>query len=70
VGYGTDYAVYVHERTEPRHTVGEAKFLEKAVSERSAGYAKRLGDRVRENAEKGVTVRAIPAIYPETPKKD
>ncbi len=28
VGYGTDYAIYVHERTELRHRVGKAKFLE------------------------------------------
>lgn len=31
VGFGTTYAPSVHERTEARHTTGEAKFLERAV---------------------------------------
>lgn len=29
VGYSAAYAVYVHENLESRHTVGEAKYLEK-----------------------------------------
>lgn len=32
-GAVVDYAVYVHERLDVRHPVGEAKFLEKAVRE-------------------------------------
>lgn len=28
VGYGTEYAIYVHERTELKHKVGKAKYLE------------------------------------------
>ena len=47
LGYGTDYAVYVHERTELHHDVGEAKFLEKAVQAHLAGMANRVGARVR-----------------------
>ncbi len=31
VSYFMKYAVYVHERTDLRHTVGKAKFLETAV---------------------------------------
>lgn len=31
VGFGTDYAPAVHEKTEVHHAVGEAKFLEKAI---------------------------------------
>ena len=31
MGYGTQYAVAVHERTEVAHSTGEAKFLESAV---------------------------------------
>lgn len=33
IGYQAFYAVYVHERLELAHTVGEAKFLEKALTE-------------------------------------
>lgn len=32
VGYTAEYAPYVHEDLEARHTVGEAKFLQKAVA--------------------------------------
>lgn len=35
VGYGTDYALYVHENLEARHKPGkEAKFLEKPLREK------------------------------------
>ena len=70
VGYGTTYAVDVHERTELQHPVGEARFLANAVAQRSAGYTKRLGARIEENAARGVTVQAIPAAYPEKPTVD
>jgi hypothetical protein len=33
LGFGTDYAVYVHENLTARHPVGEAKFLERPVLE-------------------------------------
>jgi hypothetical protein len=33
VGATADYAIHVHENLEARHTVGEAKFLEHAISE-------------------------------------
>lgn len=41
LGFGTDYAVYVHERP-ARHTVGQAKYLESAVLEAAPGYRARL----------------------------
>lgn len=31
LGFGTNYAAAVHERTAARHTTGEAKFLERAL---------------------------------------
>lgn len=67
VGYGTDYGIYVHERTELRHTVGEAKFLEKAVNEAIAGYNRRLLKRTQQNIERGVGVRAISKLFPDRP---
>lgn len=37
IGFGTNYAVSVHEKTEVPHQHGEAKFLEKAVLKRGPG---------------------------------
>ena len=33
LAFGTEYAIWVHERTELRHKVGEAKFLEHAIQD-------------------------------------
>lgn len=52
-GVGTDYAIYVHERTELRHTTGEAKFLENALKARTPGFAERMAKRVKRNLQKG-----------------
>lgn len=50
--FGTEYAVFVHERTELQHQTGEAKFLERALQfaavafpERVAAYIKSGGGR-------------------------
>ena len=53
IGYGTDYAVPVHERTYARHTVGQAKYLEKPVQEARAGYTQRLAADTRRMARMG-----------------
>ena len=47
IGYGTNYAVPVHERTEVPHAFGEAKFLEKAVNDVSPRLLKIIGDVAR-----------------------
>lgn len=48
VGYGTDYAVYVHEDMEARHKPGKsAKYLEKPLREKRG----RLGELVKEGIE-------------------
>lgn len=47
VGFGTEYAITQHERTELRHPRGgEAKYLENAIGARSAGMAERLAQRI------------------------
>lgn len=46
LSFGTDYGIYVHERTELRHPVGEAKFLENAVKAATPGYLDRLAARI------------------------
>lgn len=46
LGFGTKYAIYVHERTELAHKVGRAKFLQTALEERSVGMGSRLAARI------------------------
>lgn len=69
VGYGTDYAAYVHERTELNHPVGKAKFLEDPMKRRQAGYSRRVADRTKTNWERGVGVSAIGATVPTEPNE-
>lgn len=47
LGYGTSYALPVHERTEIPHKVGKAKYLEDPMNAARAGYADRVGARAR-----------------------
>lgn len=68
VGFGTDYAIYVHERTDVAHTTGEAKFLEKAMHERTAGFEERLARRARKNLRDGVTAVPIDGSVPTSPQ--
>lgn len=42
LSFGTEYAVFVHERTELRHTVGEAKFLEHALQRAALTMAEKI----------------------------
>jgi hypothetical protein len=46
VSYGTQYAVYVHERVELHHPVGKAKFLEDPLNAMRVGYLERLQKRI------------------------
>jgi hypothetical protein len=48
VGYDTEYAVHVHERTELRHPVGQAKFLQEPFERRQSGYFERLAARAKQ----------------------
>ena len=47
LSYGTEYAVFVHERTELRHHVGEAKFLENAIKFTSMFFAERIMNEIK-----------------------
>ena len=69
LGYGTTYGIYVHERTELKHKVGEAKFLQKALQERSSGYFRRLAAKVKRNVTAGVGVSALRSPYPKSPEE-
>lgn len=48
VGFSAWYAVYVHEKTWARHTVGKAKFLSDPLQERMVDFEKRMIVRVRQ----------------------
>lgn len=69
LGYGTDYAIPVHERTEVRHPVGEAKFLEHAIDENLQGFGERLCERIKENLANGFYEDAIlSSEFPTSPQ--
>lgn len=69
VGFGTDYAVYQHEKTELRHPRGgQAKYLETATNERSATMLGSLAERTRANVLSGETSEAIAPVGPTRPK--
>ena len=53
IGFGTDYAVAVHERTDVTHEVGEAKFLEKAVMAKAKGSLSFIAKHAQRFVEKG-----------------
>lgn len=67
VGFGTDYAVFVHERTDLAHKVGEAKFLQNAMNERSAGFLERVQKRTKSNRRAGITSAVLDPRVPTRP---
>jgi len=53
LGFGTKYAVYVHERTDLNHPVGEAKYLQTPLEKAKSGYVRRIAMRARDNIKSG-----------------
>jgi hypothetical protein len=50
VGYGTDYAVFVHERVDLNHkSPTKAKYLQDPMERAKAGFASRLAKRTKRN---------------------
>jgi Bacteriophage HK97-gp10, putative tail-component len=66
VGFGTNYAIYVHENLAAHHTVGEAKFLERAFDEAKSSFVSDLAELLKRNIEDGVEV--VPLEGPESPE--
>lgn len=48
VGYGTDYALPVHENMKAKHKVGQAKYLEVPFKAAFAGFSERMVSRIME----------------------
>ena len=68
VGFGTDYALPVHEREDLRHTPPtRAKFLEAALQMHEPGYLRWIADRTRSNAKRRRGIKSIPARAPKRP---
>jgi hypothetical protein len=61
VGYGTDYAVPVHERTAVHHDVGQAKYLEKPLTDAASGFAERVAKRTEKHIESATPFAVLPA---------
>lgn len=59
IGYGTEYAVFVHEDTDATHNVGESKFLQKAVDRRSADFLDQTLKAAKEFKDSGVSLGSI-----------
>jgi len=47
MSFGTEYGVYVHERMDVHHPVGEAKFLERAIQSTSNWFEARLANEIK-----------------------
>lgn len=70
-GYGTDYAVYVHEKTEVHHEPpGKAMYLKDPLDETKNGYKERLAKRAKQNLEAGVTLSSVAKTAPTSPSNE
>ncbi len=62
IGFGTKYAVFQEAREGLRHPRGgQAHYLGSALTEASAGFLERLGQRIEQNVARGVTAPALAA---------
>lgn len=60
-GFGTEYALRQHEGTNYNHPRGgEAKYLEKAINEQSAGMVNRLAERIKMWVSRGTETYPSP----------
>lgn len=76
-GYGTDYALPVHERTDVSHMKmqkhggmgesGKAKFLEDPINDAKDGWADRVARRAKDNFKSGVGLTACKSPYKDSP---
>ena len=60
LGYGTDYAIRVHESTNLTFNVGQAKYLQEPVEKARNTFADDILDLTRENIRTGKRVSSIP----------
>jgi hypothetical protein len=65
MGYGTNYAIFVHEITTARHRVGKAKYLQDPLEMSAQGMASRVARRAASQLVRGPRVR--PGMFPTEP---
>ncbi len=69
VGFGTNYAIAVHERVEVFHPVGGPLYLKSVVDEARSGWARDVADKAKRNLARGIGVKGVPASEPKAPKE-
>lgn len=69
VGFGTDYALPVHERVDVYHRVGQPLFLWAAVQLHSSGWEAWMAKQTGRYFALGIGARSIPRMYPTKPPK-
>lgn len=62
VGFGAEHATLQHEETQYLHTQGEAKYLQKALEDRSSGFLERLAAQTQRNVD--ARVETVTALVP------
>ncbi len=67
-GYGAEHAIFVHERTDVQHTVGESKFLEKAIRSVGRNLTTFIARQTEKNIQSKVGVRASKGEFPTEPR--
>ena len=67
-GYGTDYAVAVHEREDVSHEVGKAQFLRDPFNRAQSGYVRRILERTRKLFKRGARLGAQGGM-PQKPRE-
>lgn len=60
LGVGTDYAIYVHEMVQNKHTQGSAKFISIPFNGLKRVYVQRLAKRSSEFIKRGVKLPSSP----------
>ena len=67
LGYGTDYAVPVHEKHEVSHRVGQSNYLRQPFDEAMSGLRKRVAVRTAAFAKLDIGPAALPREAPSKP---
>jgi hypothetical protein len=65
IGFGTDYALAVHERVEVFHEVGQPLFLKRAVDEARPRYTRSLATKARRNLARRVRIGGVSSEFPK-----
>jgi len=67
VGYGTEYALALHERVEVFHKVGQPLFLSSVINELKSKYADKIATRTKRFWRQGKGLSGVPQSAPTKP---